>query len=204
MTEAAITITPGSGLDLHGNSRTITATTKVDQYVLMGEFAYASYVALAAGISIATTDSHVIQLCAGASLNVRVRSIRIEQNANATTASSSQLSLYRLSTAGTGGGSVTPRPYDTADSASGATAMTLPSSKGTESLELFRIAMNWRQTIATTGTQSDDSWQWTQHPGMKPIIIAAGTSNGLALKALSGIAGCTVNVIIEFVETAYV
>ncbi len=204
MSEASLAVTAGSGTNLHTNSRTIAAATMLDQYVLPGEFAYASYVALAPSVSIATANDHVIELMAGASLNVRIRRIHLEQSANATTAAATSISVFRLTTAGTGGTAVTPAKFDTADSASGATAMTLPTAKGTESTELIRVSMVWRQAVLATGAQVDDVWEWVQHPGMKPLIIAAGTSNGICIKSTSAVAAATVHCTIEFVETAFV
>jgi hypothetical protein len=204
MADASIVVTAGSGTNLHSDTRSYSGSTKHDQYVLPAEFTLPSYVALGASVSIATINDHVIQLMAGSSLNVRIRRIKVEQSSNATTAAATSLSIMRLTTAGTGGSGVTPASFDTADSASGATARTLPSSKGTESTELLRAAMVWRQAVSATGSQFDDIYEWVQHPGMKPIIIPAGTSNGICIKTTSAVAGATVHVTIEFTETAFV
>ena len=204
MAESSVAVTAGSGTNLHSNTRTIAAATMHDQYVLPGEYAYASYTAATTAISIATASSHVLQLMAGSSLNVRIRRIRIEQSGNATTAAACAFQLFRLSTAGTGGSSITPAAYDTADAASGATAQTLPSAKGTETTMLVQTALVFRQAVGTTSSQVDDAYEWVQLPNQKPIIIPAGTSNGLCVKNISALAGCTATVSIEFVETSFV
>ena len=204
MAEGNIVVTAGSGVAIHSNTRTISSTTMHDQYVLPGEFAYASYIASTTSISIATANSHVIQLMASSSLNVRVRRIRLEQSGNATTGVVCAFQLFRLSTAGTGGSAITPAPFDTADSASGATAQTLPSAKGTETTMLMQTQLVMRQAVSATGAQVDDAYEWYQLPGTKPIVIPAGTSNGLALKVINATAGATVTVSIEFIETSFI
>jgi hypothetical protein len=202
--DSTIAVTAGSGTNLHSWSKTISATTVHDEFTLPGEYPYASYVVIAENISVGTANDHVLQLMAGASLNVKVRRIYYEQLTNATTAAAASVGVYRLTTAGTGGSSVTPARFDNADSAAGATAMTLPSSKGTESTLLHRQAFIYRQAIGATTAQIDDRWEWVQLPNMKPIVIPAGTTNGIAIKTLSAVATATVNVHIEFVEQTFV
>jgi hypothetical protein len=145
-----------------------------------------------------------MQLMAGSSLNVRIRSIRIEQVANATSVTILGFDIYRLTPAGTGGTAITARPYDTADAAAGATGMTLPTVKGTEGVLLFGTAIVMRQAAAATGTQPEETYEWRQSPNVKPLIIPAGTANGIAVKIASAVAAGTVLVTIEFVETAFV
>jgi hypothetical protein len=140
---------------------------------------------------------------AGSSNYVRIRRIAIEQSGSATTATGLTLSILRLTTAGTGGTSVTPAKLDNGDAAAGATAMTLPTAKGTESTELIRTVLAMRQAFATAGTQYDDYFEWVQQPGQKPIIIPAGTSNGIAIKNTAAVAGASLICRIEFVETAW-
>jgi len=203
LAEGIVEVTAGSGTKLHSWSKTVGANTVHDEFTLPGEYPYASYFALAIAISCATADSHIIQLMAGSSLNVRIRRITWSQHANATTAALDAIQVWRLSTAGTGGVAVTPAKLDTADAASGATAMTLPTAKGTEVTQLTQEIVVMRQAILATSAQFDDSWEWYQKPGMKPIIIAAGTSNGIAFKHTTAIAAATANVTIEFVETNF-
>jgi hypothetical protein len=204
MAEAIVQVTEGVGKKLHTWDRTIGANLIQDEFVLPGEFPYATYSVVAVNISAATINDHTLQIMAGASLPVRIRRITIEQSANATTAALQVYAVLRLTTAGTGGTAVTPRPFDTADAASGATAMTLPTAKGTEGVELMRNAIILRQAISATATQLDDMVEWTQKPGQKPIIIPAGTTNGIAIKNLVATAAATMIVNVEFVETNFV
>ena len=203
MAEGIVEVTAGSGTKLHSWSKTVGANTVHDEFTLPGEYPLATYSILASSISVATVDDHLLAIQAGSSLNVRIRRIRVEQDASATAAATLALTVLRLTTAGSGGTSVTPRPYDTTDSAAGCTARTLNSSKGTEGVELLHPLMVLRQTVATAGAQFDDFWEWSQMPNQKPIIIPAGTANGIAIKTLNGRAGASVVIQVEVVETAF-
>lgn len=205
MAESFINLTEGSGKKAHTWNRTIGANDVHDEFTLPGEYPLATYSVVATGISAATSADHVIQIMAGSSLNVRIRKIEIQQATLITSASESSVFVMRLTTAGSGGTSVTARPYDSADSAAGATAQTLPSSKGTEGVTLD-ILRTWPiQTYSTAGGPgSGQRDERVQLPNTKPIIIPAGTSNGIALKVTTGRAGMSFDVIIEFVETSFV
>lgn len=204
MTEATIAITAGSGTLLRTDTKSISSNTVHREFMLIDDTSLVCYFAAAMTISNATANDHILQLMAGASLNLRIRRVRVSQVGNATTGSAGSFQLVRLTTAGTGGTSVTPAKFDTADGAAGATAMTLPTAKGTESTIVMQDTLTYRQTVATAGAQQNDRWEWVQLPGLKPIIIAAGTSNGIALKHTTAIAGSSLNVLFEFTETSYV
>jgi len=47
------------------------------------------------------------------------------------------------------------------------------------------------------------AWEWHQSESSGPIVIPAGTSNGICLKNTTAVAGASVNIEIEFVETLY-
>lgn len=200
MAEAFVNVTEGSGKKLHAFDRTIGANTVLDEVVVLGEQYLASYSARFSAISVATDNDHILQIMAGASLKVRIRKIAIYQQALASAANELSFGVLRLTTAGTGGTSVTPQPYDTADAASGAAAMTLPSAKGTEaSVSLLRFTM----ALYATEPAGRTSNGWEQLPTQKPIIIPAGTSNGIALKITTGRAGATVSGFVEFDESSF-
>ena len=202
MAETFAEATAGSGLKWHSWTRSIGGSTVHAGFTLPDEYPYASYTAIANAVSGATANSHMMQVMAGSSLNVRIRRILVTQNAAAAAVAVMPFSVVRLTTAGTGGTAVTPSKDDGADSASGATAMTLPSSKGTEGAFLLQRA-TWAGTGAIpTGTKGD--FLWEQLINSKPIIIAAGTSNGIAIKNTGGLAGTTYDITVEFVETAFV
>ena len=203
MAESFAEATAGSGLKWHSWTRSIGGSTVHAGFVLPDEYPYATYSVVAAGVSGATAASHILQIMAGSSLNVRIRSICVEQFAVPAAVAAYSLQIFRLSTAGTGGTAVTPRPYDSADAASGATAMTLPSSKGTEGVQLYQEAL-WMGTAAIPTANNRMEWPNIVYGGMKPIVIPAGTSNGVAIKNPGGLAGVTFDVTVELVETAFV
>jgi len=200
--ESFINQTEGSGKKSHTWDRTIGANLIQDEFVLPGEFPYATYSVVAAAVSGATAASHIIQIMAGATLPVRVRRIELTYVGAAAAVATYSMQVFRLTTAGTGGTAITPRPYDSADAASGATAMTLPTAKGTEGVQLGQKSL-WVMTAAIPPNSKND-FVWEQKPGEKAIIIPAGTANGIAIKNPTGVAAVTYDVWIELVETNFV
>lgn len=200
MAESIVQVTEGVGKKFHTWSRVVSAQTVEQQFVLPGEFVYATYTVVASLISVATAADHLLQIMAGASLNVRIRRIYVRQAAAVTAASSSGIDVVRLTTAGTGGTAVTPRPLDTADAAAGCTAQTLPTAKGTEGSIVIedRIGLIQTQPVVDTAKM-----EWRQSPNAKPLIIPAGVANGIAIKNLNANAGASVTITVELVETAY-
>ena len=199
MAEGNVNVTEGSGKRLHVWDRTISSTLVHAQFMLPDEYPYACYSVVGDNVSVATSAAHVMQIMSGSSTYTRIRRIHIMQAANATTAGLLTIECRRITSAGTGGTSVTPAKYDNGDSASSATAQTIPTSKGTESTVIWQKRMQLRQSYATFNEQI----LWEQLPNTKPIIIPSGTSNGIALKVVTGQAGATVDVTVEFVETAW-
>lgn len=178
---------------------TENALVVYDQKVIPGEPYLPTYsVSTITLVSAATANSHIVQIMAGSSLNVRIRHFKV-QVVVSVGASVDILGLYRLSSAGTGGTVLTPAPYDPADT-SGATAMTLPSAKGTETTLVQSQAVSFPALGSVSTTYF---WEWTQQPNGKPIIIPAGTSNGLAWKNVTAEASGTMLFYVEFVETSY-
>jgi hypothetical protein len=142
---------------------------------------------------------------AGSSLNVRIRRIEITQSAMATTVQNMLLQVVRLTSAGSGGTAATISALDTSDAVPGATAQILPSSKGTENTIVYYGPIYMMQTLAvsnpvpTPGLIID-----FDRPRMKPLIIAAGTSNGIAIKNVGGgCAGSSVVINVWFSETSF-
>lgn len=199
MTASNIQVTQGSGTRLATNSYTEGGVTVHDEKFILGEPYLATYVARANTVSGATSADHLMQLMAGASLNVRIRRIRVRQQAAASAVGATVIEVLRLTTAGTGGTTVTPSKLENADAASGGTAMTLPTAKGTESTILWDDGF-WAGTAAIPVR---DTVEWVQLPSSKPIVIAAGTSNGIAIKITTGLASLSVTVDVEFAETSF-
>lgn len=199
MAESIVQVTEGSGKKLHTYQRTIGANAVEDELVIPGEFYLATYTVNPGVVSTATAASHLLQVMAGASLNVRIRRIRIVEATPPAAVSVLEFQIIRLTTAGTGGTVITPRPLDTGDAAAGATAMTLPTVKGTVGVTLWDEAF-WAGSAALPQARV---WEWTQSPNGKPIIIPAGAANGIAVNNVVNIAACTVTISVEFVETSF-
>lgn len=200
--ESLVQVTSGTGPKLHTWQTTIGANNVEDEFTIPGEFPYPTYT-VSTSVSTATA-THALEIMAGASLKVRLRRLRVEQSANATTAGPLTISLIRLSTAGTGGTAFTPTRFDSSDAAAGATAMFSPTVNGTESgNELIRTVLLLRQAVSATQSQPDDAWEWVQAPNGKPIIIPAGATNGIAIKLAAVAAGASLAIYAEFVETSF-
>jgi hypothetical protein len=204
MTASNISVTAGSGTRLATNSYTEGAVTVHDEKVILGEPYLPSYV-VSGSASTATINSHLLQIMAGASLRVRIRRIEIAQYQLATTAAIMDLILVRLSTAGTGGSSVAANPLDPASSASGAAARQgLTASMGTEGVFVGGGNAYLMQTAGASTPQVQPLWVWDfDGPRVGPLIIAAGTANGIAVKNLTAHAGAGVRVNVWFDESSF-
>jgi len=201
--ESVTQVTEGSGKKLHTFQRTIGANVVEDEVVLQGIPYLASYHVFGTGLAIATSNDQVIQLMAGASLDVYVTRIYGTQGTNAGAAAISGFEIVRLSTAGTGGGSVTPTQVDASDAASGATAMTLPTTPGTTGSRLWRKRAIIRGAIPAVQELPLFDERWGPPALTKPIRIVAGTSNGICIRVLTGVATATVDVAVEFFEANF-
>jgi hypothetical protein len=94
------------------------------------------------------------------------------------------------------GKTVTPAALDPADGACGATLMLKPTSKGTESTLIeYRHALV-HATAATIGLSPIAEFDFT-NMRTKALWIAAGTSNGIALKNITADANASVRVVVE-------
>lgn len=200
MAESSVAVTPGAGALLHADSKSIGGSTVLDEYILHGEPFLATYVvSTTTAISTATAASHLIQVMSGATLNVYLRRISVYQFAVATAAAITSLQLFRLTTAGTGGTAFTPNPISN-EAAAGATAMTLPTVKGTEAQVLGIKTCQLIQTVPTGGAPGVApllaEWDFEKLRG-KALRIPSGAANGLAVKNPTAIAGATV--VIEIV-----
>lgn len=199
MAEAHVQVSEGSGKKLHAYSRTIDGETLLDEVVVQGIPYLDGYVARAGNVSLATADSHLLALMAGATRRVYVTAIDVEQRGAAGSAAACPVEVVRLSTAGTGS-SASPQPHDPATSSAGATYASLTSPKGTEGSAVLTRVIG----LATSGNiNGTHSFHWRAAPGTKGIVIPAGTSNGLALKNRSAVASASVDINIEFYEATF-
>lgn len=197
MAEGFVNVTEGSGKKLHTFNRTIGANDVHDEAVILGEQYLATY-GISGASSTATANDHLLQIMAGSSLKVRIRRIRIYQSTLAGAVNLFAFQVLRLTTAGTGGTTVTPQPYESADGSSGATVMLLPTTKGTEGAILQRSGLG-----AYAAHPITVAWEWTQLPNAKPIVIPAGTTNGIAVKNMTAVASAAVVVQVEFDESSF-
>lgn len=201
MAESTLGWTDGAGKNIHTWQRSVDATNKEDQVFLPGEQHLATYVANAAGVSTATSASHLIFIQGDGTNYTRISRITVRQAALAGAAATAQLSVIRTSTAGSGGGAVSARPFDAGDTDPYAgTIQTLPSSKGTEGVTLLigRLGL-----VAAAPVDARNVWSWERGPWGKPIIIGTATTNGVCLKITTGIATSTVDITVEFTLTSY-
>lgn len=205
MAEGLINLSEGSGKKQHTYQRVVGANTVEDSIALLGIPYLATYqVSPAAGVSTATPASHLLQIMAGASLDLYVARIVVYQLAAATAAAIDLLEIVRLSTAGTGGTALTPARRSLADAAYSGDARTLPGVKGTEADFVDRATAQWTQTIATQSGGSEATkvaeWNFVDLFG-KPLRIAAGTANGIAVKNPTARAGATVIPVAYIIES---
>ena len=139
--------------------------------------------------------------------NVPVYLEHLIATASVTAASIQRLQLVFRSSASTGGTAVTPAKLDTADAASGATAMTLPTGKGTEAANPIstQTAVATQAVTATyPGTPGLLLARWDfDRLRSKPLIIDVGTTKGICVKNITAIAGGTVYVNALIDETSF-
>lgn len=185
-------ITEGSGKKLHTFDRVVGANTVHDEIVVVGAPYLAAYSVVANALTIAGNDKLLV-LFAGASEKLRVYRIRVQQAAIASAGDLLVFGISRTTSAGTGGTVLTPHPHETTDAAS-ASAISKPTGGAALGVEIGRRFAPLLSTYPM-GTFTE----WVAVDGVKPIVIPAGTANGLAVVALGTPAGTpTVNVEIVF------
>jgi hypothetical protein len=193
----------GTAKKVRSFQRTDGADTVEEWMYVESEPGLAAYTVAALGIAGSAADSHTLQVMAGASLRVGIRRITIHQLAAANTTRQVRFGVYRLSTAGTGGGAITPSPLDPASAASGATAMTLPSVKGTEGVLVGGRHFGIVQATITNQVVNpliDVDFGLGRE---RALWVAAGTSNGIAIKNLVADSAATYDVFVRFVEAGW-
>jgi hypothetical protein len=203
MAESIVNVTEGSGKKLHTFNRTIGANSVEDEVVLFGLPYVASYSVVGPAVSLAVAATHVLQLTAGASLNVVLHRFMVYQTALATAAALSTFRLMSITTAGTGGGATTPFRMDNSDAASGAAGMTVPTAKGTESRKFWEGSYMVTQTVPAAGGPSLMFDVDFDKLGIKKPVIPAGTTNGVVFTNLTALAAATCSVTFWFSEVSF-
>jgi hypothetical protein len=204
MSTSVIGVDEGTDKYWDTDQRTKSGNDKQALYVVREEQPTPTYIAIAKTIITTTSASHLIFIQGDGTNYGRLRRLFVRQVVGATTATLAELSLFRTSTAGTGGGAITARPWDSADSAFGGTIQTLPTAKGTEGVELWheRLQLLTTAQVAAT-TVNPNTAEWVARDGEKPIVFGSATTDGLALKLVTGIATSTLDIMLEFTLTAY-
>jgi hypothetical protein len=153
-------------------------------------------------VSLATASSHLMQFLGSAINRDLLRFIEVTQVGNAAASKQVEFELLRLTTAGTGGTSITPNPSDLVDPATSARGMTLPSAKGTESSLMGKKAGPILTTAATAGHERVVRFTFpeTGDNSTKPVTTASGATTGWVLKNVQSDATCTVLISAEFQE----
>ena len=199
MSDSYISVDEGTERKIDHWQRTINSATVDQGRVVLAPTFVPTYVAThATAIAISTANDHIMQLMASADFRYLLRRIEVEQVAAANATAQVEIALYRLSSAGTGGTAVSPVELDPVNDASTAAGMTLPSSKGTEG-DLLGI---WTAVIQSTITNQTAPLLDIKFDGihLQPPTVAAGTSNGLALKCLDSDSTATVRTRLTFEE----
>jgi len=204
MTATSVQVNSTGGTRMAANSYTEGGVTVLDEKTINGE-QYLPYYAAgsSSGALLTTANDHQLQLMAGASLNLYVRRILVYQVVLATTAAIGLFAVVRLSTAGTGGTALTPVALDTTDSASGATAMAMPTAKGTEGNRVWIGSAGLMQTAPTAGASTllfDINFDQLRG---KALRVPAGTANGIAFKNLAAFPAASVYVNMWFTEASF-
>ena len=202
MAASTIAITEGSGKLARTNSRILDGTNTVEEYYFhKAEPAIATFEVVATAIATTTSASHLLFIQADGTLYTRIKRIYVVQVAAATAATLAQLQVIRTSTAGSGGGAITARGRDAADSYTG-TIQTLPTVKGTEGNTLLNQRLALSNVAATTS--NPNSWEWLarEDEGQKPIVIGPSATDGICIKIVTGIAGATVDLNVTFCTDA--
>jgi len=177
--------------------RTVSSTAREAQVVLEGEGVYPTYSVVAYSIAMATADSHLLQVMGDGSNYTRIKRIIVAPG-GATALGIGAFQVLRLSSAGTGGATLTPSPYDTADTYAGG-AMSLPSSKGTEG-----VLVHAGVAPMSSGTVPNQlPYTWEPSVGGKPIILGPATSDGIVIKNMTALSGGTGIVVVEFITTSF-
>lgn len=197
MAVSSVAVTEGSGKNLHTWQRSVSSVNREEQYVQLGEPALPTFAVTPTSMSTATANSHLLQIMSGASTYTRVYRIDIFQLASAGAATNMHLQIRRLTSAGTGGVGADVYPFDSSDTAS-ATAMSLPSSKGTEGVNLYSGVLG----MAATATGARLTLDFVEMRG-KPLIIPTGATNGICIKNITAVASGTLIISAVIAETAW-
>lgn len=205
MPNSQIQINEGTGKGIAHWERTKDVGTVQEQQVVLSEPFLAGYtVSVTTAITLATAGNHLLQLMAGANNHLILRRIQVWQLAVASAAQACVFQLLRLTTAGTGGTSYTPRKKDPADGVAEATAMAniTGGSRGTESDILWTGVGYCFSAVPSVYVPLVDLDFRDDHS--KAPRAASGGTLGIALKNITGVTTTpTVHIFAEIDEIAW-
>lgn len=205
MPDSLVAMSEGAGKNLHTFQRVIGLNTVEDQVVLAGHpYEAAYFIDPGALASTATANSHLIQIMAGAALNVYIHRIVGYMAVVPAATTAIEFQLKRLSTAGTGGTAGVVATIDAGDAAAGATSMVLPTVKGSEGVTLNDVIGVLPAAFPTSGVPPivfDFDYRGQHH--LKVPRIAPGVANGLCVKNLTGLATSTLLIVATITEANF-
>ena len=196
--ESVVAVTEGSGKNFHTISNAYGGTTKEDQVVVLGLTNNAKYASIANSIATTTSAAHLSVLEADGTNYLEIKSVLIRQVVGATTYTLAQFQGFRTTTASTTGTALAPKAFNGTGTYAGR-AVSIPGAKGTEGNQLLqgRLALLTTAQVAATTVQPNE-WRWDARLEDEPIIVGPATTDGFAIKIVTGITTSTVDIIIEF------
>ncbi len=199
--ESVIQITDAAAATkyLHTQSRSYGGTTKEDQLFLKAQNTRATYRAYCSAVITTTSASHLAFIQADGTNYTFISGFWIAQTTLAGAVATANITIVRVSTAGTGGGAITASPMDAADSAYAGTIATLPTVKGTEGVTLMGGPVG---ITATNPMTTVNQWAWRADDDEKDIVIGTAATDGICFKLITGIATSKVDITIEFYTAA--
>lgn len=201
MSISSIGVTEGTDKYLHTNSRSIGGTARQEQATFPAQSPNATFSVVADDVSVATANDHILQIMADGTNYSRLVGFTLEPTDDVPAADDIlKVSLYRVTTAGTGGSSIGEGSYDDSESYSG-DIQSIPSSKGTEGSLLWTGYLPVDSAYA--GVNGQRMLRWEPKPSAKPIVFGPDTTDGLVWKVIDAVASCAVCINAEFITTSY-
>lgn len=208
MAESSLAVTPGTGLNLRTNTRTVSGTVH-EQAVTLAEGNQLTYTAGARNVSLLTATSHLMVLQADGTNYLRIKRISIQQvTGTASGTGPADIQIFRSTTAGTTyGTTITPVALDNADAAYAGVCGSLPGVKGTLASNPLLQARLPLAGSASNAISNGQRWEWkAREDGAKAIVTGNGTTSGIVVYLVTGFAATapTVDIEIEFTATTYI
>lgn len=188
--ESFVQVTQGDDAKLHTVERPLGLNDVHDSVTLLGEPYRATYSVVASAVSTALNGGRLLSIFAGPDLPVRVWYVSVSQVALAGAAGRADIFLQRTTASGTAGTAANITKHDNADADPDFTAESLH--QGSTVAGVFgRGALTLASAHPIIAPNAEFDFRNGHH---KPIVIPAGTSNGLAVIIGTGIATSTVHV----------